>query len=43
MPNLHPTHDGNITIATGSSRTAAKWKNVTMTWSTFLQQIRGRV
>ena len=39
MPNLHPTHDGNITIATGSSRTAAKWKNVTTTWSSFLQQI----
>lgn len=39
MPNLHPAHDGTITIATGSSRTAAKWKNVTMTWSTFLQQI----
>lgn len=39
MPNLKPTHDGPITIATGSSRTAGKWKNVTMQWSAFLQQI----
>lgn len=39
MPNLHPTYDGNITIATGSSRTAAKWRNTTLPWSDFLQKI----
>lgn len=39
MPNAKPTFDGQIHIATGSSRTAAKWKNVTMTWSEFLEKI----
>ena len=39
MSNLHPTHDGNIMIATGTSRTAAKWKNTTMLWSEFLARI----
>ena len=39
MPQLNPTHDGNIAISTGGSRTAAKWKNKTLTWGTFLSQI----
>ncbi len=39
MPNLRPTYDGNITIATGGSRTAAKWKNETLLWSEFLAKI----
>lgn len=33
-------HDGEITIATGASRTAAKWKNKTMTWGDFLDQLK---
>lgn len=39
MPNTKPVHDGQIHIATGSSRWAAKWKNQTMSWSDFLQKI----
>ena len=39
MPNTKPIHDGQIHIAVGSSRTAAKWKNQTMSWSDFLQKI----
>ena len=39
MPNTKPVHDGQIHIAVGSSRTAAKWKNQTMSWSDFLQKI----
>jgi len=33
-------HDGEITIATGASRTAAKWKNKTMAWGDFLDQLK---
>lgn len=33
-------HDGNITIATGASRTAAKWKNKTILWGDFLDQLK---
>lgn len=39
MPNLTPAYDGQIHIATGSSRTATKWKNVAMSWSDFLKKI----
>ena len=39
MANLNPGHDGQIHIATGSSRTSAKWKNTTLKWSEFLQKI----
>ncbi len=39
MPNVTPAYDGQIHIATGSSRTAAKWKNMAMKWSDFLQKI----
>lgn len=39
MPNLTPAYDGQLHIATGSSRTAAKWKNTTMLWSDFLKKI----
>ena len=39
MPQITPQQDGNIMIATGSSRTAAKWKNKTQTWGGFLTQI----
>lgn len=33
-------NDGNITIATGASRTAAKWKNKTILWGDFLDQLK---
>lgn len=39
MPQIDPKHDGNISIATGSSRTASKWKNKSQTWGAFLTQI----
>lgn len=39
MPLITPTYDGNIDLAVGSSRTAAKWSNKTMTWGAFLTQI----
>ena len=33
-------YDGEITIATGASRTAAKWKNKTIAWGDFLDQLK---
>ena len=33
-------YDGPVTLAVGSSRTAAHWKNKTMQWSAFLNTIQ---
>lgn len=33
------THDITFSLATGSSRTAKKWKNTTTTWSAFLDRL----
>jgi len=33
-------NDGSITIATGASRTASKWKNKTILWGDFLDQLK---
>lgn len=39
MPDIIPKHNGDISIATGGSRNALKWKNITLTWGEFLTQI----
>jgi predicted P-loop ATPase len=36
---MNLNHDGDIAIATGASRSAAKWKNKTMRWSAFLDEV----
>lgn len=40
MAGFDLKYDGDIQIAVGSSRTAAKWKNQTLRWSDFLEKIR---